>query len=225
MLIQLKPSEEVFSELVFNRLVRLDAILLCEGKTEVEVVKAIIKKLDIKIKSTLGLTDCEGIEQIPKLASVIALLARISRKLKALMVLVDAENLDFIDRAKSITNSLRSKELQTTSLQSSAYCNNVFELQIKTNSRILPLIIAVSGVEEFGFVKHYIEDHIVKLMLLEGKIDNQEISKYSEAKQVVRGDEIINIIKESSKGDIESAFKHITCLLSYYLKKFCSQLD
>jgi len=215
MLIQLKPSEESFSKLVFNKFKRLDAILLCEGKTEVEVVKAIIEKLGIDIKIVLGLTDCEGIDMVPSLTGAMALLARISRKLKNLSVLVNAETMDFTDRVKSIIDSLRSKELVVTGLQSLAECNHVFKFQIKTDNRVLPSIIAVNGIKEFKFTKHCIEDHVVKLMLLEDKIGHQEISKYSEAKQVARGDEIVDIIRDASKEHVKSAFNHIVCLLNY----------
>jgi hypothetical protein len=38
-LLQLKPREESFYSIVFNKLPRLDIIVLCEGRTEVKVVK------------------------------------------------------------------------------------------------------------------------------------------------------------------------------------------
>lgn len=214
MLVQLKPGEELFYKFVFNEFKRFDAMLLCEGGTEVKVVKAIIGKLGIEIKLALGLTDCEGINMVPQLAGVIALLARISRKLKVLSVLVNAETMDFIDRVESITNSLKSKGLQVSDPQPITRCNQVFQLDIKINSRTLPLIIAVNGIKEFKFAKRCIEDHAVKLMLLEGKIGSQEVLKYGEAKQIVRGNEIIENIRNSNKENIILAFNHITCLLN-----------
>jgi len=218
MLIQLKPSEETFNKLVFDKFKRLDVVLLCEGGTEVKVVKALIRKLGIEVRLVLGLTDCEGIDLVPQLTGVIALLARVSRKLKALLVLVNAETMDFIDRVRSIVNSL-SKELQVDEPQPLAECDHVFQLRIKVDSRVLPLVVAVNGIKEFNFTKHCIEDHAVKLMLLEGKIDDQEVSKYSEAKQVVAEDEIIDIIGEAAEENVRSVFNHIVCLLNYLVRK------
>ncbi|MHA1506470.1 MAG: DUF3226 domain-containing protein [Candidatus Asgardarchaeia archaeon] len=219
MLVQLKPSEESFTSFVLNRLKRLDVILLCEGRTEVEIIKAVVKKLDVEVKLHIGLTDCEGIDALPRLASTVALLANLSRKLKVLSVLVDAETMNFIDRVNNIISSLRAKKLWTTSPQPIAKCDQVFQLYIKTYFRKLPLIIAVSGIKEFEFVKHCIEDHGVRLMLLERNIDSQEVLKYSEAEQIVRRNELIEIIKNSKRENTEKAFNHITCLLDALIKK------
>ncbi|MHA1596809.1 MAG: hypothetical protein ACTSWV_04210 [Candidatus Asgardarchaeia archaeon] len=148
-----------------------------------------------------------------------ALLANLSRKLKALSVLVNAESMNFIDRINSIVSSLRAKKLWTTNPQPITKCDQVFQLHIKTYFKELPLIIAVSGIKEFEFVKHCIEDHGVKLMLLERSIDSQEVLKHNEAKQIVRKNELVEIIRNSKRKNTELAFNHVICLLDALIKK------
>ncbi|MCD6514831.1 MAG: hypothetical protein J7L07_07895 [Candidatus Odinarchaeota archaeon] len=214
MIIQLKPSDVSFTEFLFNKLKKLDIILLCEGKTDVETVKAIVDKLNIEINLTIGITDCEGIDKVIPLTNAIILLARLSRKMKKLAILVNVETMDFEDRVKSIADSLNAHNLTVSELKRSAENESVFTLKIKPDgNRILPLIVAVSGIKEFNFEKHCIEDHAVKLMLLERKISSNELSKYSEAKQIISGNEIINEIKKAHKENIKRAFSHIVHLL------------
>ena len=71
----------------------------------------------------IGLTDCEGIDTLPQIASIVTLLANLSRKLKALSVLVNAKSMNFIDKINIIVSSLRAKKLWTTNPQPIAKCS------------------------------------------------------------------------------------------------------
>ena len=44
-MLQLKLREESFYTILFEELAKVDAIILCEGRSDVEVVKAVFKKL------------------------------------------------------------------------------------------------------------------------------------------------------------------------------------
>ena len=50
MLVQLKPHHEAFYRFVFDRLMRLNALVLCEGRVEVEVVRRIAGELRVSLQ-------------------------------------------------------------------------------------------------------------------------------------------------------------------------------
>ena len=169
MLVQLKPHQETFYKFVMNKLRSLDAIVLCEGKMEVKVVKRIIRKLNLEIKGFVGITNCEGISHVPVMTCVVALLARLARKLKVIAVIMDAEEMSIKDRAESMINSLRARKLNVEDLE--PINSQVFRTFITINEKKLTLLIAINGDYTLPFEKHKIEDHIVKLMILESKIE------------------------------------------------------
>jgi len=104
MLVQLKPRHEAFYGFVFDKLTRLNALILCEGKTEAEVVKEITKKLGVLSQGfSVGVTDCEGIDVVPRMTSAVLALTKLSRKLKVVVVIIDAEDMDVEGRMRRIT--------------------------------------------------------------------------------------------------------------------------
>jgi len=212
-IVQLRPPEESFDEIIFGKLVKLDAIILCEGKTEVETVKQIIEKLSIEIPITIGLADCKGITRVPRETWAIAALVKVARKLKNIGVLVDAENQNYIDRAKSIIDSLRAKEFKVEDLKPVKNSQQVFETIICTDRKPITLTIAVSGITQYSFKKHTIENHTVKLMLLEGKIEKNTISKHEAAEEIVGREKTLEIIKQANRENIKKAYNHIIQIL------------
>jgi len=79
---QLKPSKDSFYTYVFSGVKRFDALMLCEGRSDAEVVKEMMRKLGIKGSKSLAITGCEGISKLYGIAAATALLTRISRKIK-----------------------------------------------------------------------------------------------------------------------------------------------
>ncbi|MCD6368809.1 MAG: hypothetical protein J7L38_03320, partial [Thermoproteales archaeon] len=104
MMLQLKPLEESFFKFIHKGLKRLDAVILCEGKDEAKAFKAVARRLGFETPGCIGVTDAEGIKNVPKLIGSIILLMRVARKIKGLAVLVDMEELDPRERVKRLTD-------------------------------------------------------------------------------------------------------------------------
>lgn len=212
-IVQLKPLEESFMKIVFGKLTRLDAIILCEGKTEVETVKHIVNKLNIEVPITIGLADCEGITEVPKAVIAVASLAKVARKLRNIGVIVDAENQSHINRAKSIIDSLEARGFKVEDLRTVEGSQQVFETTIRTDEKTVALTIAVSGITHYPFRKHTIENHAVELMLLEGKIEENTINKHETAEEIVNKEKTLETIKQANRENIEKAYNHVIQIL------------
>jgi len=208
MFVQLKPHYEAFYRFVFNRLMKLDALILCEGRTETEVVKRIAEKLGISLREfSVGVTDCEGIEVVPRMTSAVLALAKLSRRLKVMVVVIDAENMDVESRLRSFTNSLKAKGAQTST--PSPINEQVYSIKVTVENRTLVMIIAVSGDFILPFQRHKLEDHVVRLLLLNGKVSEEDLRRYRDSKEVINRDRIVEFIENSDEECVRHAFRHI----------------
>jgi hypothetical protein len=82
--IQLKLLRESFYVIVFGKLAPLSAVVLCEGHSDAEVVKRILKKMESEgviggISLKVGFTDVGGKDNVPKMLDAILSLTRSSR--------------------------------------------------------------------------------------------------------------------------------------------------
>ena len=212
MLVQLKPHHEAFYRFVFDKLVRLNALILCEGKTEVEVVKKIAEKLRISLQDfSVDVTDCEGIEVVPQMTSAILTLARLSRKLKVMVVIIDAEDMNIEDRIRSFADSLRARGAQMGVQVSnpSPIDDQVYSVKVIVENRTLAMVIAINGVFTLPFQGHKLEDHAVKLLLLSGKMSDEDLERYKDSKEVIERDRIVELIEDSNEEYVKCAFNHI----------------
>ena len=151
MLVQLKPHHEAFYRFVFDKLMRLNVLILCEGKTEVEVVKKIAEKLRISLQDfSVGVTDCEGIEVVPQMTSSVLALARLSRRLKVMVVIIDAEDMNIEDRIRSFADGLRARGARVSN--PSPIDDQVYSVKITVENRALAMIIAINGVFTFEII-------------------------------------------------------------------------
>lgn len=225
-LIQLKPLQESFYTFVFQRLRKLEAVILCEGVTEVEIVKEIVRKLGIELGVAMGVTDCEGIDNVPRVVIAIVTLTKLARKLRKIGVIVDAEDLDLESRARNIVNSLRARGLSADELRQVGRCSQVYVTRVGVDRNRLMLAIAINGDFSLPLKKHAIEDHAVKLLLLEGRIDMKVVSMCEDAKQIIRSRrEIIELVRQSSRENVENAFTHIHRLLSLISQNYSNKLS
>ena len=212
MLVQLKPHHEAFYRFVFDRLMRLNALILCEGKTEVEVVKRIAEKLGVSLQDfSVGVTDCEGIEVVPKMTSAILVLARLSRRLKVMVVIIDAEDMNVEDRVRSFTDSLGARGARVSNL--SPIDDQVYFVRVTVEDRTLAMVIAINGVFTLPFRRHKLEDHAVKLLLLSGRMSDEDLGRYKDSKEVIGRDGIVELIEDSDEGHVRCAFNHIRLAL------------
>ena len=82
---QLKPYRDSFYTFIFSGVKRFDALLLCEGRTDAEVVEELIRKLGIEGRKSVAVTDCEGVDKLYDVAAAIALMVRVFRKVRYLL--------------------------------------------------------------------------------------------------------------------------------------------
>lgn len=214
---QLKPMEESFFHFILNKLKPISTLVLCEGDTDVTILKAVIKKLGLLLDST-GITDCEGIKNEPKIVWAITSLTAIARKLENIIAIVDADEDGYYIKAMKIIDSLRSRGINIENIEPVKCSKQVFKTTIKTSKNI-NLIITVNGIQELPFNTHEIEDHIVQLLILEDEIDLQNIQSFNNAKEALGHlgrldkNEYMRIIESSHDENVEKAFNHIVCSL------------
>ena len=210
MILQLRTTD-AFIKLI-SEFERAHAIILCEGSTEAEVVKAINKRLDILDGWVrVAITDCEGINTLrkkilPFIVRVIAL--KVLSKARVLGVVLDAEDLSPNERVRGITDGLRSRKV---SLTCKAVNNNVWRITLSNDRTV---IMAVSGIMNYDrFTKHTIEDNILLLKELEGLVDSNTIRNAREASTLVSRNDL-QLINNASTNNIKTSFKHIVKLLN-----------
>ena len=218
MIVQLKPRSEAFSAFIFRGLKRLDAIVLCEGKTEVEVYKAVLRRLDIELPGALGVTDCEGLAAVPRIAAATALLAALARKLKTIAVIVDAERWTYRKRFESFLDSLRSVGALEVAHEVRTHHAQVYEATI-TSPRQLKLLVAINGDLGLPYQTHSIEDHLVRLAILEGLIAPHQVSGVLTAKQLLEVAAIrsLEMLKDAKPENVERALEHLVLITKLLL--------
>lgn len=202
-IIQLKPKEQTFYQMARNLTKKLKIIMLCEGKEDVETFKALITKIKIPCRN-VGITDCEGISTLKEIAAYIATLARIARKLEKIALVVDADEQPVEQRVKSLLKSLQARGLNIK--ETLPISESLYKIKIDSNN----LVLKIAGNLELPFQRHTMEDYLVKLLLLNGSINNQQLGKTRDAKTVLAEQERAHVIIESSlKENIEQAYGNI----------------
>jgi 5S rRNA maturation endonuclease (ribonuclease M5) len=212
LILQLKPKEQTFYQMARNLTKKLKIIMLCEGKEDVETLKALIAKIEIPCRN-IGITDCEGISTLKEIAVYIATLARIARKLEKIALVVDADEQTVEQRFQSLLEFLKARGLnikETLPLSEALY-----KIKIDGND----LVLKIAGNLELPFQRHTMEDHLVKLLLLNGSINDQQLGRTRDAKTVLAGQERAHvIIKNSLKENVEQAYGNIIEFLKVAIK-------
>lgn len=216
-MIQLKATSS-FIELL-SSVKRVEAVVLCEGSTDAEAFKALANKLGLAegLKS-VAVTDAEGVNTLrgAVLPGLLALIVgKVVSRPKPIAVIVDADDLKPEERTGGLLDVLRSRGFKSASLEQA--CENTWrvDLEGETSTRI-PLIITVNGVfrEQFGhFEVHELEDHLVYLKLLEGRIDAGALRSARRAKELVAVDDF-ELLHSADARHVREAFAHMSCLLN-----------
>ncbi len=162
---QLKPWEHAFMKILMD-VKRLDVIIICEGRSDVEVYKSVLRKLTsgVERRVSIGFTDAEGLENIPEIATAIATLSKHSRKLKTLVIAIDADEYRAEDRASMLVDSLRARGIVVESFEKCGLYDQVYVVNISSNGRRLKVLILINGDFTIPAKKHVLEDHCVKLL-------------------------------------------------------------
>jgi hypothetical protein len=212
--VQLKPLQDSFYDIVQRKLPRLDVLVLCEGRSDVEVAKEVLRGV-LEVAEPLGgvsvgFTDCEGIGNVPTMTNVVLSLARVSRRLRGLAVVIDADEYSVDDRVRGVVDSLtsRGRELgvRVSVPQGSGRLDQVYLLEVSVDRRCLDLAVAISGDFSAPYRRRCLEDHCAKLMGLRVGAGVE-----SSKRLVTDMGECLRYIRERGAEEVCRAFEHL-CL-------------
>ncbi len=196
--------------------VRVKTLILCEGRSDVEIVKELTKGLGLKIRE-VGILDCGGIDRLRDICPCIVALVTVSRSVDTIAVIVDSNKMEKCQRGRGLYDSL------CAHLGGNAQLNELQELeeglyQTKVRFDRKSVIIYICVVGDFkkplnSFKTHEIEDHVVRLLLLKGR--RVEIGSFNTAKAVleVHGIDALEEIRVSDPEDLRRAFGPLATLL------------
>jgi len=209
---QLEPTGDTFYNFIFQKLKAIDVIIICEGKIDKKVVKKIMSISGISTNIKVGIIDAGGIDLAYDIAATIAFLANVARKLKAIGVLIDAERSTVDERVKSLLDSLRSYGVRINTPPQAE--GQTYKVTIETvRGRAIDLVIAVSGDFSLPFNTHKLEDHGVRLLLMEGAINEEKVKDAEDAKDIISEERLLELLERSHIDNIKSAFRHIYTML------------
>ena len=222
-MLQLKASDSFIQ--IVKRVKVVRAIVLCEGKRDVEVLKVIAKRLGfLDMLRDVAVTDSEGIDTLrgTVLPSILSLMLGKVIKVKPLALIVDANKLAAEERLQAVINSLKSRGYEIHSCEK--ICDNVWSIRTTIAIErepeafaieIVPVIIAINGIFQHPFENlevHELEDHIAYLKFLTSRLGEEEIMRVKRASQLVTDDDL-NLIENADEENIRKAFRHISCVL------------
>lgn len=206
-LIQLKPMRESFFEFC-KKALKFNSILICEGKSDSELVKVLSKKIGVDLKG-VGITDCEGVNNLTEIVGYIISLSKISKRVKKLIVLIDMDEYSPEDRIESLENALRSKGLD---LKFSKVNRSIYETEIESSRKLIVLLL---GIPELRIKRKCIEDHSVEVMILTGKLNERDLIGKSSSKEILEELRIsqIEIIEKSDAEILSKSFSSLVRVL------------
>ena len=181
MFLQLKPWGQSFLQLARDFTRRCSGIVLCEGKSDAEAIKVAAEVLGFKFRGTLAITDCGGVSGVREVAEYVAVLAHVSRKLKVISVVIDADECSLAERAYSIISSLKARGVDVEGF------SEIHEGVFKGNLPAASLVVCVLGLMELPFRRHCLEDHFVKVLLIDGKLRESDLERFESSKEAFKG--------------------------------------
>ena len=168
--LQLKPAEQSFIRLARDLTKKLDALVLCEGPSDAEVLKLVVEQPERNV----GVTDCGGVREVFEVGRYVAVLARLSRRLRGLGVVVNADEYGYEERAIALTNSLKAHGLRVSGPVELS--EGLYEGLAERRR----LLICVMGLHDIPVDKHCVEDHLIKALVLGGRLSFDEILRRAE---------------------------------------------
>lgn len=199
-----------FLRMARNMTKKFDILILCEGDDDLNVLKALIKKLGIQISENVCLNNCGGISELKKFASIAATLAKLSRRLKTIVLIADADTQAVQERVHSLKQSLEAQGIKTRRLK--AVSGTIYRI----SSKRLNFLVKVAGKMDLPFQKHEMEDYAVHLLIIKGDIKESELNNFQKSSDFI---EVYNkkantIILESQENEVKQAYENVINLLT-----------
>jgi len=209
---QLEPTVDTFHNLIFRRLIAIDVVIICEGITDKKVVKKIMSISEINNNVRIGIVNVGGLRLAYNYTVITASLASVARRLRAIGMLIDAENFTPNRRVESLLDSLRARGLI---INTPPFVEGqTYKVSVETTGRrVIDLVVAVSGDFDLPFETHKLEDHAVRLLIMEGAISEREVRNFKDAKEIVSEKRLLELLDNSHIDNIRSAFRHIYTML------------
>ncbi|RLF21592.1 MAG: hypothetical protein DRN15_10900 [Thermoprotei archaeon] len=215
MVLNLKPYAESFLE-ILRSVRRVNVIVLCEGARDAETLKIVARRLGLE-DHDVAITDCEGINTLRRdlLPTVLALIiGKVVHKAKIVATLIDSNELSIEDRFRGFIDGVKSRGYEPKDIKKVCHSTWISSLSIPSLGRKISFIISISGLpEKFpNFKSHTIEDHILYLKMLEGRVNDSLLITAQNAKELIKPSDI-DLLHEAETDSLEKAFNHIACLL------------
>lgn len=208
-LTQFKPHEEAFYQMCKKLEQRFKTLILCEGERDTKALKGVLTRLEMLPARKTGVTDCGGTPAIRDITRYTEILARLSRTLERIVVMTDADEHDFKDTAQSFADSLRAHGVSFERVD--RISESLYNVRTKRPS----ILIQTAGILELPFPKHTIDDHIVQLLLLEGRISEDQLRTATSTKDIVdeQTEDARTIIENAQREHVEQAFSSLIGML------------
>ncbi|OYT37308.1 MAG: hypothetical protein B6U89_07525 [Desulfurococcales archaeon ex4484_58] len=216
-IVQLKPYEEAFYSMA-RRIRRLDSIIVCEGKSDAKILKSIVKKIGVECRVTIGVSHGEGQPSVDELVEYVIVLSRLSKRLRSIGLVINSEELTPHNKYLRIINKLerRRSDMGFSSIEEIVVKENFYVLRIIFDQKEIILLIAISGLSEYPFKHHMIEDHALELAFKEGRLNESIIGNLDSSKDAFQNEnEIISLINEADKENVIVSFHHLVELIRY----------
>jgi hypothetical protein len=204
----LKPQDQSFI-VISREIKRLRAIVLCEGKYDIETINSLIDKLGLVVNGAVGITDCEGCDNLEEFASLVATLARARKTLEKIVVILDADNRVVTDRIGALTQSLRSQNVGIEDPQ--PVSGSIY--QAKQDG--LNFLMKIVGKMDMSFERHEMEDYAVQLLVISHRIEEKQLNGFHKSSDFIEdyGKRADKIIQEAQRPDVEQAYENVLNLL------------
>lgn len=220
-ILQLKPKENAFYEMSRSVKGKLDIVFVCEGKRDAEVLKGVVSKIFGIPKRNLAVTDCEGKDSVKEIAKDIIALSSVSKHLRAVPIIIDADDDTPTKRVESISNSIRATT-RFTDVKVVEINKDIFEL--RSQEFKVKVLVKVMGDFDLPYERHTLDDHILRLLTLEGLVDEGKFKDYNTAKECV--DEFIEsesttvkeLILNAQPENVRKAFENLVKYLEVVRK-------
>ena len=211
-LLQLKPKENAFYEMAKSIKGKLDIIFVCEGKRDAEILKGVLSKVFGTTDKNLAVTDCEGKDSVKEIAKDIIALSSVSKHLKAVPIIIDADDDTPAKRAESLSNSIRTTT-RFTDVDIFEISRDIFEL--RSREFRVKAFVKVIGDFSLPYERHTIDDYVLRLLTLEGLVDERKIEGYNTAKDCInefiesKGTTVKELILSAQPENVQKAFENI----------------
>jgi hypothetical protein len=188
---------------------QLKVLIICEGDADVKDLEALDDKFNLRIPENVGYFDCGGIDQLTEFAIYVATLIRLAKKTKKIFAVLDADTSTPRRRINSFQQSLVAQQVDLKDFQ--LVSGSIF----RSESDGLDILVKIAGDLSIPYRSHEREDYTVRLLTLNGEVNDTRLRRYSKSSDFVESlcRSSDSIIRESPKQNVKQAYRNMLNLL------------